>query len=73
MLFYFSIYIIETREMSATGNGGIASLILPISEKTFKNFSNARRIAMDIGGSLTKIAYCSSFECKTAKLSEVVF
>ena len=58
--------------MSTSENGGIPSIILPISENTFKNFSNARRIAMDIGGSLTKIVYCSSFECKTAKFSEVV-
>lgn len=58
--------------MSAVDNGGIPSIPLPITENNFKNFSNARLIAMDIGGSLTKIAYYSSFECKTAKFSEVV-
>ena len=57
--------------MSAANNR-IPSIPLPITENTFKNFSNAKRIAMDIGGSLTKIAYCSSYECKTAKFSEIV-
>ena len=36
--------------MSAANNR-IPSIPLPITENTFKNFSNAKRIAMDIGGS----------------------
>lgn len=51
---------------------GIPSIELPLTEHTFKNISNAKRIAMDIGGSLAKIAYSSSYECKTAKFSEVI-
>jgi len=44
---------------------------LPISEEVFKHLQNARRFGMDIGGSLVKIAYSSSFERKEASLSEV--
>jgi pantothenate kinase len=56
-----------------SAENGVPSIPLSITESSFKNFSNAKRIAMDIGGSLTKIAYCSSFECKTAKFFEVAF
>ncbi len=44
---------------------------LPITDEIFKHLRNARRFGMDIGGSLVKIAYSSSFECKEASLSEV--
>lgn len=43
---------------------------LPIKDEIFKHLRNARRFGMDIGGSLVKIAYSSSFECKEASLSE---
>ncbi len=46
---------------------------LEINEKSFKNISNAKRFAMDIGGSLTKIAYFSSFQSKRASFAEVLF
>jgi hypothetical protein len=44
-----------------------------ISESAFKNISNARRFAMDIGGSLTKIAYFSSYQSKRALFLEVIY
>jgi hypothetical protein len=47
------------------------SIELPLREETFKNLQNARRFGIDIGGSLVKIAYSSSFDCKQASLSEV--
>jgi pantothenate kinase len=43
---------------------------LPITDELFKHLRNAKRFGMDIGGSLVKIAYSSSFECKEASLSE---
>lgn len=47
------------------------SIQLPIGQDTFKHLRNARRFGIDIGGSLVKIAYSSSFECKEASFSEV--
>ncbi|CAI9741639.1 4' [Octopus vulgaris] len=42
------------------------------SEKVFKNLKNAQRIAIDIGGSLAKIAYCSLVHQKSFLVSEEV-
>jgi hypothetical protein len=44
---------------------------LPISEGLFKHLQNARCFGIDIGGSLVKIAYSSSYECKTSLFYEV--
>ncbi len=40
-------------------------------EWSFKHLNNVRMLGIDIGGSLVKIAYSSSFDVKTAQLSEV--
>jgi hypothetical protein len=40
-------------------------------EWSFKHLHNVRMLGIDIGGSLVKIAYSSSFDVKTAQLSEV--
>ena len=42
-----------------------------ISEDSFKNLKNACLLGMDIGGSLIKIAYSSSYDVKTSSFSEV--
>lgn len=44
---------------------------LPLTEEIFKNFSNARRLAFDIGGSLIKIAFSTTYERKAAAFAEV--
>jgi pantothenate kinase len=41
-----------------------------LSPDAFKNLQNANRLGIDIGGSLVKIVYSSSFECKTAHFYE---
>ena len=56
---------------SSPNTSNIESIELPITEEIFKNLRNARRFGIDIGGSLVKIAYSSSFECKEANISEV--
>lgn len=43
-----------------------------LSEDSFKNLQNACLLGMDIGGSLIKIAYSSSYDIKTAALTEVL-
>lgn len=43
---------------------------IELTQEAFKNFENANRVGIDIGGSLVKIAYSSSFECKTASFSD---
>ena len=43
---------------------------LPINQETFKHLHNARCVGMDIGGSLVKIAYSSSYECRTTQFYE---
>ena len=43
----------------------------PIEIDYFQNLKNACLLGIDIGGSLVKIAYSSSYECKTAAFSEV--
>lgn len=53
-----------------TSNSHTESIELPLSQDIFKHFQNARRFGMDIGGSLVKIAYSSSYECKTALFSD---
>ena len=45
--------------------------IEPIQIEYFQNLKNACLLGIDIGGSLVKIAYSSSYECKTAAFSEV--
>ena len=41
------------------------------NEESFKNLRNACLLGMDIGGSLIKIAYSSSYNVKTSSLKEV--
>lgn len=60
-----------TEEKGDTASSSVDSIELPISEGTFKHLHNARKLGMDIGGSLVKIAYSSSYECKTGTLAEV--
>lgn len=43
---------------------------IELTQEAFKNFENANRVGIDIGGSLVKIAYSASFECKTAFFSD---
>ncbi|XP_019714986.1 pantothenate kinase 4-like [Hippocampus comes] len=43
------------------------SIILPPDE-IFRNLENAKRFAIDIGGSLTKLAYYSTVQHKVAKV-----
>lgn len=40
------------------------------SEDVFRNLKNARGFAIDIGGSLTKVAYCSNVQRKTSLVSD---
>jgi hypothetical protein len=42
-----------------------------LSEDSFKNLQNACLLGMDIGGSLIKIAYSSSYDVKTSAFTEV--
>ena len=42
-----------------------------LSEDSFKNLQNACLLGMDIGGSLIKIAYSSSYDIKTTAFTEV--
>ena len=47
------------------------SIELPLNLDSFKHLQNARSLGIDIGGSLVKIAYSSSYECKAAVFNEV--
>ena len=47
------------------------SEITEITDDSFKNLQNACLLGMDIGGSLIKIAYSSSYDVKTSAFSEV--
>ena len=47
--------------------------VTEISEDSFKNLQNACLLGMDIGGSLIKIAYSSSYDVKTSSFSEVFY
>jgi type II pantothenate kinase len=49
---------------------GIDPIELPLNGELFKHLHNARCVGMDIGGSLVKLAYSSSFECKTSTFYE---
>ncbi|XP_067145341.1 4'-phosphopantetheine phosphatase [Centruroides vittatus] len=42
------------------------SIVLPQQDSVFRNLQNAKRFAIDIGGSLTKIAYYSTVSYKQA-------
>ncbi|CAF0848455.1 unnamed protein product [Brachionus calyciflorus] len=43
---------------------------IELTQEAFKHLENASRIGIDIGGSLAKIAYSSSYEYKTALFSD---
>jgi pantothenate kinase len=58
--------------MTKDKKDGIDSIELPITQDIFKHLNNARLFGMDIGGSLVKIAYSSSYVCRTASFSEVI-
>lgn len=45
------------------------SIALPQQDDVFRNLKNAKRFAIDIGGSLTKIAYYSTISYKRAHYS----
>ncbi|XP_064615382.1 4'-phosphopantetheine phosphatase-like [Liolophura sinensis] len=51
--------------------GYSTSIELP-SAQVFRNLKNANRFAIDIGGSLAKLAYSSTFQRKTALVSDDV-
>lgn len=58
------------RGASGGGSGGDSldkSITLPPDE-IFRNLENAKRFAIDIGGSLTKLAYYSTVQHKVAKV-----
>lgn len=42
------------------------------NESKFKNIKNVRSLAMDIGGSLVKLAFLSSYEKRSESFSEVI-
>ncbi|XP_010626080.1 4'-phosphopantetheine phosphatase isoform X3 [Fukomys damarensis] len=59
-------------ECGASGGGSsgdtlVKSITLPPDE-VFRNLENAKRFAIDIGGSLTKLAYYSTVQHKVAKV-----
>uniref|UniRef100_A0A0A9YJQ4 4'-phosphopantetheine phosphatase n=3 Tax=Lygus hesperus TaxID=30085 RepID=A0A0A9YJQ4_LYGHE len=45
------------------------SIVLPETINVFRNLTNAKRFAIDIGGSLTKIAYYSTLQYRRANYS----
>ncbi len=47
-------------EVSEGSNGQAGSIVLPEHIEFFRNLHNAKQFAIDIGGSLTKIAYYST-------------
>ncbi|XP_075881225.1 4'-phosphopantetheine phosphatase isoform X2 [Nelusetta ayraudi] len=54
-------------DRSASGHAMDKSITLPPDE-IFRNLENAKRFAIDIGGSLTKLAYYSTVQHKVAKV-----
>lgn len=61
----------KTYHSSSTDSGGSSCDFIELpSEDVFKNLKNARGFAIDIGGSLTKVAYCSNVQRKTSLVSD---
>lgn len=56
------------QKMAAVSSAYAKSIVLPC-DQIFRNLKNAKRFAIDIGGSLAKLAYCSSVTKRTALLS----
>lgn len=54
--------------MAAVSSTYAKSIVLPC-DQIFRNLKNAKRFAIDIGGSLAKLAYCSAVTKRTALLS----
>ncbi|XP_067669593.1 4'-phosphopantetheine phosphatase-like [Haliotis asinina] len=50
-----------------TANSYARSIELP-TERIFRNLKHARRFAIDIGGSLAKLSYCSTVSRRTSKV-----
>ncbi|KAL0978478.1 hypothetical protein UPYG_G00170970 [Umbra pygmaea] len=57
----------ECQRVDRSSHSMDKSITLPPDE-IFRNLENAKRFAIDIGGSLTKLAYYSTFQHKVAKV-----
>uniref|UniRef100_A0A915ITW2 4'-phosphopantetheine phosphatase n=1 Tax=Romanomermis culicivorax TaxID=13658 RepID=A0A915ITW2_ROMCU len=57
--------MIDCEQMDRIPHGDYAKSILLPFDQVFRNLRNAKRFAVDIGGSLVKLAYCSTVFKKT--------
>lgn len=67
--FHEFIFVIVPTVAMACPESDTKSITLPQQDDVFRNLKNAKRFAIDIGGSLTKIAYYSTISYKRALYS----